>query len=154
MMGQAVALYQTLTALVGLELVYMGIRSAIEVSGSPLVSRSSGIIRNAGVPAVGFILGGLMLSSMPPSANFLSKYIAATLYSGQPVAAVLIGLGALANLAAFLRITRRVFFGPPTSEARKGFGFEEALVLLFVIVNILAISIAGYFLEAAGMAGG
>ena len=152
--GPAVGLYQLVTALIGLEIVYIGVRRAVAIAGGPRIDGMQGILHNAGLPSVGFILGGFMLSALPPSANFIAKYVSSGLFAGQPVVTTMIVVAALLNLASFLRITRLVFLGPDRFHVRPRPGFDAFIVIIFVILNLVALVAARSFIGVLAGAGG
>ncbi len=152
--GPAVGMYQLLTGLVALEIVYVGVRRAVTIAGGSRIDGMQGILHNAGLESVGFILGGLMLSALPPTANFIAKYFGAGLFVDQPVMTTMIGAAALLNLASFLRITRLVFLGPDRFHVRPRPGFDAFLVIVLVILNLVALAAARGFIGILAGAGG
>ncbi len=137
--GTVIGIYQLINSLIGLELIYIGIKTAINLTGKIKIDDMRGLVKNTGVTAIGFIIGGLMLSCLPPSPNFLSKFLTSLLYENSRTALFLISIFILLNLAAFLRVFRKVYLGQTTITVRKKFGSEEVLVLFMIILSIILI---------------
>ncbi len=150
----AVGLLQACNSVVAFLLVAMGIKTAFRLTGKSKIQEISGLVNNAGVISVGFIVGGLMLSSLPPSSNFLGKYMTTSLFEGSGFIICMIGLSSLLNLAAFLRVIRKVFLGPAVLESRKRFGIEELLVVVLIIVSLILAFQAGNVIGYFGSIGG
>jgi len=142
-----VGLFQLINSIIALEIVYIGIRTAINLTGKTQMEEIHGLVNNAGVVSVGFIMGGLMLSALPPFINFFSKFMTTSLFEDNNIIIYLVGLGTFLNLAAFLRISRKVFLGRATFKLKKKFGSEELLIVVLLLINIMLTLQSGRFIE-------
>jgi formate hydrogenlyase subunit 3/multisubunit Na+/H+ antiporter MnhD subunit len=80
------------------------------------ISAYRGVSEGMPVVALGFIVGGLSLSGMPPSGNFFSKYLLASIYPENMPYTVIIIFVAMLMLAVHLRIISQAFFGKPNGQ--------------------------------------
>ena len=147
MAGNSISLFQLVSSVLGLAIVYISIKIAVNLTDKKQVVEIQGLANNAGVASVGFIIGGLMLSALPPSVNFFSKFMASSLFEAHPWFILLIGISALLNLGAFLRIIRKVFLGPTNIKVQKRFGIEELLIVILIIISIFFVFRAAYFIR-------
>ncbi len=152
--GNAVALFQCFNSIIALWMVIIGIKTATRLANRCAIPEMSGLIKNAGITSTGFIIGGLMLSALPPSVNFLGKYLISSLYGGNTLIIHFVALAALLNLAAFLRVIRKVFLGPPSCPVRKKLGLEEVFVVVFIIISLLLTTQAGNLIKLYSASGG
>lgn len=56
--GKSIGLFHLINSLVALEIVFIGIKTAINLTGKTNINEIKGFIHNAGVTSVGFIVGG------------------------------------------------------------------------------------------------
>jgi formate hydrogenlyase subunit 3/multisubunit Na+/H+ antiporter MnhD subunit len=128
-------------------MVYIGVRTAINLTGKDDIDQVQGLGSCSGVITIGFIVGGLMLSALPPSMNFIGKFITTSNYGGSTVVIALVAAGAFLNLAAFLRVIRKVFLGIPALKAKKKFGSEELITVILIVISIILTFQSNYFVK-------
>ncbi len=81
------------------------------------ISALGGLARKMPLAALAFIVGALVSMGMPGFSGFIAEFpVFLGVWQVQPAAAVAAALGIIVTAAYILRIIRRVFFGPISSE--------------------------------------
>jgi multicomponent Na+:H+ antiporter subunit D len=122
---------------------------------SPRISDYRGIGEHLPVVSLGFIIGGLALSGMPPSGNFFSKYLLASIYPENMIYTIIIIFVAMLMLAVHLRIISESMLGKPNRvlpETRDRLYYVTIGVIVLCLLNvILAKPILGLLSMALGV---
>jgi hydrogenase-4 component D len=126
---------------VGKALLFLSVGTLSYAAGTRHIRDLSGVLTKAPIPAMGFLVGALTVTGVPPFAGFWSKLLIVTggvsLGGIGMVAAALVVIESLVAFAWFLWVGMRVFLGPP-SPAVEAMGprpaaMEAALVILMVL---------------------
>lgn len=129
-------LYNSLSAYAAVFLAYRLVMVSARPGPGKLIADYRGVSQGMPVATLGFVVGGLALAGMPPSGNFFSKYLLASIYPDNMAYTVIIIFVALLMLGVMLRVTSQVFFGPANAEYREKRGW---LYYLSLAVSILVI---------------
>jgi len=95
-----------------------------------------GVSDSMPMTTLAFIIGGLSIAGMPPSGNFFSKYLLASIYAENMTYTMVIIFVALLMLGVMLRVISQVFFGPPKAVYHEK---RDKLYYATIAVTILAI---------------
>jgi hydrogenase-4 component D len=149
---------------VGKGLLFLSVGTLSYAAGTRRIADLSGVLRRSPLAGVGFLIGALTVTGVPPFAGFWSKLLivrgAVELGGwGIWVGALLLAESVLA-FAWFLWVGQRVFLGPPSPAAaamgRPSRVMEAVLVLLAVlclVVSVAALPLAGAIAPASAPAG-
>jgi hydrogenase-4 component D len=140
---------------VGKALLFLSVGSLSFAAGTRHIRELSGVRERAPVAAVGFLIGALTVTGVPPFAGFWSKLLIVTggvALGGLGVwAGALVVLESLVAFAWFLWVGQRVFLGRPSAAvagmAPAAPAMEAALVILIVLS--VAITAVAFPLAAA-----
>ena len=145
---------------VGKALLFLSVGALSYAAGTRRIRDLSGVRERAPVAALGFLVGALTVTGVPPFAGFWSKLLIVT--GAVSLGGIGIWAGALViveSLAAFtwlLWVGHRVFLGRPSPAAAEMSALprsvEAALVILIVLS--VAITLVGLPLAAAVRPGG
>ena len=103
-------------------LLFLASGSVIHGSGTQDLHEMGGLRSSMPVTAIVWIIGGLALAGIPPTAGFFAKdEVVASVLHGAPWAGVMLMLASLLTGAYIARATRLAFFGSPrgTSKAHE-----------------------------------
>jgi formate hydrogenlyase subunit 3/multisubunit Na+/H+ antiporter MnhD subunit len=134
--GYLAGTFQIYNSAVAYACIYFAYRMLQRAAPSNRISSYRGVSEGMPVVALGFIVGGLSLSGMPPSGNFFSKYLLASIYPENMTYTMIIIFVAMLMLAVHLRIISMAFFGRPNAEYCQERG---RLYYATLAVSILAI---------------
>jgi hydrogenase-4 component D len=135
---------------VGKALLFLSVGTLSYAAGTRHIRDLSGVLAKAPVAAMGFLVGALTVTGVPPFAGFWSKLLIVTggvsLGGIGIVAAAVVVLESLVAFAWFLWVGMRVFLGPPSAAALaigpRAPAMEAALVILMVLcVAITAVAL-------------
>ncbi len=144
---------------VGKALLFLSVGSLSYAAGTRHVRSLSGVLARAPIPAMGFLVGALTVTGVPPFAGFWSKLFivtgAVSLGGLGAAAGAVVVLESVVAFAWFLWVGQSVCLGRP-SPAVEGIGrpavaMDVALVLLMVLC--LGVGIAGLPLATAILPG-
>jgi formate hydrogenlyase subunit 3/multisubunit Na+/H+ antiporter MnhD subunit len=130
--------FQVYNSLLAYAAVYLSYRLVTRAGGHQMIAEYRGASQDMPVATLGFIVGGLSLAGMPPSGNFFSKYLLASIYPESTFYTVIIIFVAVLTLGVMLRVISQVFFGPPNAEYREGRGglyYASLAVSVWVMFN-------------------
>jgi formate hydrogenlyase subunit 3/multisubunit Na+/H+ antiporter MnhD subunit len=113
--GFLAGLFQIYNSSVAFLTIYLAYRLLMKARPGDAISDYRGVSENLPVATLGFIIGGLSLAGMPPSGNFFSKYLLASIYPDNVAYLVIIIFVAMLMLGVVLRVISQVFFGPPNA---------------------------------------
>jgi hydrogenase-4 component D len=145
---------------VGKALLFLSVGTLSYTAGTRHVRDLSGVLQRAPVAAIGFLIGALTVTGVPPFAGFWSKLLLVTGAAGLGgfglAAAAVIVLESVVAFAWFLWVGQRVCLGTPSSAVAdlgpRGAAMESALVILIVLC--LAITLVAMPLATAVAPGG
>jgi formate hydrogenlyase subunit 3/multisubunit Na+/H+ antiporter MnhD subunit len=113
-----------------------------DCAGRPQINDFSGVSTGMPVATLGFVVGGLSLAGMPPSGNFFSKYLLASIYPDNMTYTMIIIFVAILMLGVVLRVISQVFFGKPNADYREERGrlynATLAVAILAIFNGVLA----------------
>jgi formate hydrogenlyase subunit 3/multisubunit Na+/H+ antiporter MnhD subunit len=112
--GVLAGLYQAYNSAVAYVTVYLAYRMIMRERKEDHIQEFSGVADKMPIAALAFIIGGLSLAGMPPSGNFFSKYLLASIYAENMTYTMIIIFVALLMLGVILRVISQVFFGQPS----------------------------------------
>ncbi len=140
---------------VGKGLLFLSVGALVYAAGTRRVADLSGALSRAPLAAVGFLVGALTVTGVPPFAGFWSKLLVITGAAGLGgwgvALAALLLVESVVAFAWFLWIGQKVFLGRP-SPAVEGMGAlppSMAWSLALLIALCLAITAAGLPLAQA-----
>jgi formate hydrogenlyase subunit 3/multisubunit Na+/H+ antiporter MnhD subunit len=153
--GALAGLFQIYNSAVAYMCIFLAWRLLQRSHPSPRISDYRGIGEHLPVVSLGFIIGGLALSGMPPSGNFFSKYLLASIYPENMVYTIIIIFVAMLMLAVHLRIISESMLGKPNRvlpETRDRLYYVTIGVIVLCLLNvILAKPILGLLSMALGV---
>jgi len=125
----------------GKALLFLSVGTLSYTAGTRHIRDLSGVLRRAPVASVGFLIGTLTVTGVPPFAGFWSKLLmvsgAVSLGGAGIAAGALIVAESLVAFAWFLWVGQRVFLGGPSpavlSMARPSRTMDAALVVLMLL---------------------
>jgi hydrogenase-4 component D len=140
---------------VGKALLFLSVGTLSYAAGTRRIRDLRGVLAHAPLAAVGFLIGLLTVTGLPPFAGFWSKLLLVTgavSLGGWGVAAgALVVAESVVAFAWFLWVGQRVFLGGPSAAALaitpQDRSMEAALVVLMVLC--LAVTVVGLPLAAA-----
>jgi len=146
---------------VGKALLFLSVGALSYAAGTRHVKDLGGVLARAPIPAIGFLVGALTVTGVPPFAGFWSKLFIVTgavSLGGVGVAAgAVVVLESLVAFAWFLWVGQAVFLGPPSPAAARittrSPAMEVSLALLIVLcvgVGVAALPLAASVLPGAG----
>ena len=140
---------------VGKALLFLSVGSLSYAAGTRHIRDLSGVFARAPIPAMGFLIGALTVTGVPPFAGFWSKLLIVT--GAVSLGGVGIAVGALIvleSLVAFawlLWVGQKVFLGAPSPAVAgmgpRSIGMDLSLVILMVLC--VGIVLVGMPLAAA-----
>jgi len=139
----------------GKGLLFLAAGTLSYTCGTRRIADLSGVLRRQPVAAVGFLVGALTVTGVPPFAGFWSKF---TLISGAVqlggtgiLVAVVLLLESVFAFAWFLWVGHRVFLGTPSPAVEASSPPSRAmdLALILLMVLCLAVPLAGLPLASA-----
>jgi len=111
--GVLAGIYQIYNSAVAYITIYLAYRMVMQVRAEDRIQEFHGVSDGMPIATLAFIIGGLSLAGMPPSGNFFSKYLLASIYSENMTYIMIIIFVALLMLGIMLRVFSQVFFGKP-----------------------------------------
>jgi formate hydrogenlyase subunit 3/multisubunit Na+/H+ antiporter MnhD subunit len=138
--GILAGLFQTWNSAVAYACIYLAWRMLQQAHPNNKISAYRGIAEGMPMVALGFIVGGLSLAGMPPSANFFSKYLLASIYPENMTYTMIIIFVAMLMLAVHLRIISRAMFGAPNMvfhEKRDRLYYAALAVTILAVFNVV-----------------
>jgi hydrogenase-4 component D len=139
----------------GKGLLFLSAGSLSYALGTRRIGDLAGVLRAAPVPAIGFLIGALTVTGVPPFAAFWSKFalIAGAVGLGGTGLAigVLLLIESVVAFAWFLWVGHRVFLGTPSAAAMRAAPIPPVMnaVLVFLIVLCLAVPVFALPLASA-----
>ncbi|MFN8177571.1 MAG: proton-conducting transporter membrane subunit [bacterium] len=138
---------------VGKALLFLSVGTLSYAAGTRRIRDLSGVFKRAPVASVGFLIGALTVTGVPPFAGFWSKLMIVTgavQLGGWGIAAgALVVLESVVAFAWFLWVGQRVFLGRP-SPASAGIGpRSQAMEASLVILMLLCLAITAIALPLA-----
>jgi hydrogenase-4 component D len=138
---------------VGKALLFLSVGTLCYSAGTRHIRDLSGVLARAPIAAIGFLIGALTVTGVPPFAGFWSKLMMVTgaVSNGGVgiVAGALIVLESLVAFAWFLWVGQRVFLGRASSAAvaigPRPWAMEASLVILMLLclgITLVALPIA------------
>ncbi len=145
---------------VGKALLFLSVGAVSYAAGTRRIRSLSGVVRTAPIASMGFLIGTLTVTGVPPFAGFWSKLLIVTgavQLGGVGIAAgALVVLESVVAFSWFLWVGQRVFLGNPSpTAASMGKGaaaIDTALVILMVLC--LAVTLVALPLAQAVQPGG
>jgi NADH:ubiquinone oxidoreductase subunit 5 (subunit L)/multisubunit Na+/H+ antiporter MnhA subunit len=145
---------------VGKALLFLSVGALSYAAGTRHIRDLSGVLTRAPVAAIGFLIGVLTVTGVPPFAGFWSKLwivTGAVSLGGVGIAAgALVVVESLVAFAWLLWVGQKVFLGAPSTAVRgmaaANPGMDLALVILMVLC--LGIGFVGLPIAAAVVPGG
>ena len=130
---------------VGKALLFLSVGSLSYAAGTRHIRDLSGVLRHAPAAAVGFLIGALTVTGVPPFAGFWSKLLLVTgavSLGGIGVwAGAMVVLESLVAFAWFLWVGQRVFLGRPSpaaaAMAANAPAMDAALVVLIALCLVI-----------------
>jgi formate hydrogenlyase subunit 3/multisubunit Na+/H+ antiporter MnhD subunit len=138
--GVLAGLFQTYNSAVAYACIFLAWRMLQRAHPSKRISDYRGISETLPMVAMGFIIGGLSLSGMPPSGNFFSKYLLASIYPENMTYTMIIIFVAMLMLAVHLRIISQSMFGKPNIELhgrRDRLYYATLSVIILCLCNVV-----------------
>jgi formate hydrogenlyase subunit 3/multisubunit Na+/H+ antiporter MnhD subunit len=138
--GALAGLFQIYNSAVAYACIFLAWRLLQRAHPSRRISDYRGISEGMPLVALGFIIGGLALSGMPPSGNFFSKYLLASIYPESMSYTIIIIFVAVMMLAVHLRIISQSMLGRPNralQEQRDRLYYVTLGVIVLCILNVV-----------------
>jgi multicomponent Na+:H+ antiporter subunit D len=138
--GVLAGLFQTYNSAVAYACIFLAWRLLQRAHPSPRISDYRGVSDTLPMVAMGFIIGGLSLSGMPPSGNFFSKYLLASIDPENMTYTMIIIFVAMLMLAVHLRIISQSMFGKPNMELhgrRDRLYYATLCVIILCLCNVI-----------------
>lgn len=116
--------------------IFLAYRLLMKSHPSDCIADFHGVSEGMPIATLGFIIGGLALAGMPPSGNFFSKYLLASIYPDNMIYTMIIIFVALLMLGVMLRVISQVFFGKPNADyqEKKGALYYATLALSILVM--------------------
>jgi len=139
----------------GKGLLFLSVGSLSYAIGTRRIPDLAGVLRTAPVPAVGFLIGALTVTGVPPFAAFWSKFAliagAVRLGGAGLAVGVLLLAESVVAFAWFLWVGHKVFLGTPSEAAATATPLPRVMnaALLFLIILCLAVPLFGVPLASA-----
>jgi hydrogenase-4 component D len=138
---------------VGKALLFLSVGALSYAAGTRHVRDLSGVRERAPLAAMGFLIGLLTVTGVPPFAGFWSKLLivtgAVSLGGAGVWAGALVVLESLVAFAWFLWIGHRVFLGRPSPAAAAMGAGAPAIDAALVILMVLSVAITAVALPLA-----
>jgi formate hydrogenlyase subunit 3/multisubunit Na+/H+ antiporter MnhD subunit len=134
--GVLAGIYQIYNSAVAYITIYLAYRLIMQTRAEDRIQEFHGVSDGMPIAALAFIVGGLSLAGMPPSGNFFSKYLLASIYSENMTYIMIIIFVALLMLGVMLRVISQVFFGKPNMVYQEK---HNRLYYATLVITILAI---------------
>jgi hydrogenase-4 component D len=138
---------------VGKALLFLSVGSLSYAAGTRHIRDLAGVRERAPVAAMGFLIGALTVTGVPPFAGFWSKLLIVTgavSLGGVGVwAGALVVLESLVAFAWFLWVGQRVFLGRPSPAAATMTVAAPAMEAALVILMVLSVAITAVALPLA-----
>jgi hydrogenase-4 component D len=138
---------------VGKALLFLSVGALSYAAGTRHIRDLSGVRERAPVAAIGFLIGALTVTGVPPFAGFWSKLLIVTgavSLGGVGVwAGALVVLESLVAFAWFLWVGQRVFLGRPSPAAATMTAAAPAMEAALVILMVLSVAITAVALPLA-----
>jgi multicomponent Na+:H+ antiporter subunit D len=133
--------YHMLTYGVGIALLFFCAGNIIMSTKTRNFRELGGLSAKMPVTVIGFIIGALSLSGIPPFGGYLSKHIIcdAAFSANQPLFAVISVITSVITLAYFLRVIQHAFLGKETANTMNV--KESSLAMLIPIIFLSGICI-------------
>jgi len=133
--GTLAGIFQIYNSGIAYITIYLAYRLLMKSHPSDRIADFHGVSEGMPVATLGFIIGGLSLAGMPPSGNFFSKYLLASIYPENMVYTMIIIFVAMLMLGVMLRVISQVFFGKPNADYQEKKG---TLYYATLAISILA----------------
>ncbi len=136
--GVLAGIYQIYNSAVAYITIYLGYRMVMRARAENQIREFHGVSDGMPIAALAFIIGGLSLAGMPPSGNFFSKYLLASIYSENMTYIMIVIFVALLMLGVMLRVISQVFFGKPNmayQEKHDRFYYAALAMTILAIFN-------------------
>lgn len=138
---------------VGKGLLFLSVGTLSYAAGTRRIRDLSGVLTKAPIAAVGFLIGALTVTGVPPFAGFWSKLMIVTgavgLGGWGVVAGVLVVLESVVAFAWFLWVGQRVFLGRTSSAAAAMGPRAPAMEASLLILIVLCLAITAVALPLA-----
>jgi NADH-quinone oxidoreductase subunit L len=147
--GFAGALLYMLTHATYKSAMFFSVGNFEEKTGSSQLEKLLGIGRRMPISAIAFLLAAIAAMSLPPTGGFMAKELIfeGTLEGGRILTFVLLGLGAILNVAVFAKVVFVLW--APTDGAKKE--ANGACVFSAIVMGIAAVIGGFFFLRADGL---
>lgn len=134
--GVLAGIYQVYNSAVAYVTVYLAYRLVMRERAEDRIQEFRGVSDGMPITALAFIIGGLSIAGMPPSGNFFSKYLLASVYTENTLYTLIIIFVACLMLGVVLRVISQVFFGKPDMVYKEK---RDKLYYATIAITILAI---------------
>jgi formate hydrogenlyase subunit 3/multisubunit Na+/H+ antiporter MnhD subunit len=116
--------------------IFLAYRLLMKSHPGDRIADFHGVSEGMPIATLGFIIGGLALAGMPPSGNFFSKYLLASIYPDNMIYTMIIIFVALLMLGVMLRVISQVFFGKPNADyqEKKGTLYYATLAISILVM--------------------
>ncbi len=144
--GFAGALLYMLTHATYKSAMFFSLGNFERTAGSSQLEKLLGIGRRMPVSAIAFLLAAIAAMSLPPTGGFMAKELIfeGTLEGGRVLTFVLLGLGAILNVAVFAKVVFILWF--PTDGVKKE---ANGTCITAALVMGIAAVIGGFFFQRA-----
>lgn len=143
---------------VGKGLLFLSVGALAYTTGTRRISQLSGAGSRMPIVAVGFLIGVLTISGLPPFAGFWSKlyFVAGAITLGRwGILFVIVGLiDAILRFAWFIWVAHKVFAGEPSEPVRNAGGIPLAIGTAIVIMMLLCFASTPFAVQIAATAVG
>lgn len=142
----------------GKGLLFLSVGALAYATGTRRISELSGVGSKMPLVALGFIIGFLTISGLPPFAGFWSKlyFIAGAITLGRfGILFVIVGLiDAIIRFAWFVWVAHKVFASEPSEAVRNASGISLAIGTAIVIMILLCFASTPFAIQMAATATG
>ena len=141
----------------GKGLLFLSAGSLSYAFGTRRIADLRGVLKKAPVPAVGFLIGALTVTGVPPFAGFWSKFAligGAVQLGGIGLAVgVLLLVESVLAFAWFLWVGHKVFLGAPSPAVEQGVPTPRVMNLALVLLMLLCLLVPLFGLPLASAVG-
>ncbi|MFA4030359.1 MAG: hypothetical protein GDYSWBUE_002052 [Candidatus Fervidibacterota bacterium] len=143
---------------VGKGLLFLSVGAVAYATGTRRISQLSGVGLKMPIVTVGFLIGVLTISGLPPFAGFWSKlyFVAGAITLGRwGILFVIVGLvDAIIRFGWFIWVAHKVFAGEPSEPVRNASGIPLAIGTAVVIMMLLCFVSTPFAVQMAATAVG
>jgi hydrogenase-4 component D len=141
----------------GKGLLFLSAGSLSYAYGTRRIADLSGVLKKTPVPAIGFLIGALTVTGVPPFAGFWSKFAliggAVQLGGAGLAVGVLLLAESVLAFAWFLWIGHKVFLGTPSAAVAAGSPTSRVMDLALVLLMVLCLLVPLFGLPLASAVG-